>query len=498
MEPARKIVVKGSSKEPQSRLIDEPVLDPSGIPQEGVDLAKETFEQYIEIIEATTQKEQSSSVPTESAKDKEPEGVARDDSSKADSESTETDTKLDLTTLGRGKAQLKKKPTKKKKGSDEEDSSYSPSVDERKKLRIKRKAVQTGVIPRNFRAKNGGASMSEIQSGKSEKHVATSKVHEAEKIQSVEIPKEPEVQSVPEVEVQKQAGDGDDYVEIIGFKAATPPPPPPPPQDQPIPEASESSRSKNKDFSNLFGDLPHATGIYKDDLGLDDDFDVFNNAAVKELQKKVSILEQERAKAEAERDVLKKQIEELTKVNEEIKTAMIKQQEKLKKMKDGVHDNSQLFKTLSAENVEMREKMKNLHEVNQTLNQLLSEINEASSNEMKAMKLEMEAMKADKVVKDEQLSMLYTVLKSHLNIDVHAAFNNIEVKRAEERRIERERELAQEATQRGKGLVVDTEETLGSSSQPEVGGSSSQVDVEMVDAEEDPKGFVLIEKGEGA
>ncbi|MFS8001441.1 hypothetical protein Hanom_Chr13g01190421 [Helianthus anomalus] len=52
--------------------------------------------------------------------------------------------------------------------------------------------------------------------------------------------------------------------------------------------------------------------------------------------------------------------------------------------------------------------------------------------------------------------------------------------------------LSEEATQRRKGLVVDTEETLGSSSQPEAGGSSSQVDVEMVDAEADPKGFILV------
>ncbi|MFS7996829.1 hypothetical protein Hanom_Chr12g01134421 [Helianthus anomalus] len=113
---------------------------------------------------------------------------------------------------------------------------------------------------------------------------------------------------------------------------------------------------------------------------------------------------------------------------------MINQAKKLKKLKDSAHDDSQLFEILSVENVEMREKMKNMHEVNQTLNQLLSEINEASSNEMKAMKLEMEAMNANKVMKDEQLNMLYTVMESQLNIDVHADFNNIEVKRAEERR----------------------------------------------------------------
>ncbi|KAJ0734884.1 hypothetical protein HanPI659440_Chr11g0425491 [Helianthus annuus] len=239
-EPAPKIVVKGSSKEPQHRLVEEQVLDPSSIPQEGIDLTKATFEQFVKITKDITQKEQSSSAPTESVKDKEPKGVARDDSSETDDESTETETKLDLTTLGRGKAQLKKKPTKKKKGSDEEDTTYTPSVEETKKLRIKRKAIQTGVIPRNVRAKKSGATLPKEQAGKSEKHVTTSKVQEAEKIQSVEVPKDTEVQSIPKVKVQKQAVDGDDYVEITRFRAATPPPPPPP-QDQPIPERGESS-----------------------------------------------------------------------------------------------------------------------------------------------------------------------------------------------------------------------------------------------------------------
>ncbi|MFS7946087.1 hypothetical protein Hanom_Chr06g00531911 [Helianthus anomalus] len=61
-----------------------------------------------------------------------------------------------------------------------------------KKLRIKRKAVQSGVIPTNVRAKKGGASMPENQNGKSEKHVATSKVHEAEKVYSIVVPEVPQ------------------------------------------------------------------------------------------------------------------------------------------------------------------------------------------------------------------------------------------------------------------------------------------------------------------
>ncbi|MFS7944795.1 hypothetical protein Hanom_Chr06g00516471 [Helianthus anomalus] len=450
-EPVPKIVVKGPSKEPQQRLVDGTVLDPSSIPQEGVDLAKVTFEQCLQHAGAASQKDQTSSAQGESVKEKEPEGVAREDSSETDSESTETETELDQTTL------RAKKPTKKQKGSDEEDSTYVPP-EKTKKLIAKRKAVQSWVLPRKVRARKCDASLPERQAGKKEKHVDTSKVQEVEKTQSVEVLKALEVQTqnIPEVVVQKQAGDGDDYVEITGFREATPPLPPPPPQDQPIPEAPESSRTKNT-FPDLFGELPHATGVYRDDMGLDDDFDAFNSAAIKALERKLGELEKDKAKAEAERDVLKKQVEELKKENEEIKTVMINQAKKFKKFKDGLRDNSQLFELLTAENDEMNEKIRKLQEVNQTLNQMLSEINEASSNEMKAMKLEMEAMKADKVMKDEQLNMLYTVMESHLNIDVHVAFNNIEVKRAEERRFERERVLAQQVTQRRKGVIVDTE-----------------------------------------
>ncbi|MFS8019182.1 hypothetical protein Hanom_Chr15g01400881 [Helianthus anomalus] len=111
-------------------------------------------------------------------------------------------------------------------------------------------------------------------------------------------------------------------------------------------------------------------------------------------------------------------------------------------------------------------------------------MSEASTNEMNAIKLEMEAMKADKVMKNEQLQMLYAVMESHLKMNVHAAFEEIEVKRAEERRMERERRLAEEATQKNKGITDDTQDVGGSSSQPEVGSSSIQEDIEMVEAEE--------------
>ncbi|MFS7918204.1 hypothetical protein Hanom_Chr03g00198081 [Helianthus anomalus] len=302
-KPTPKIVVKGlvkggvirrrPSKQPQQRLVDEHVLDPSEVLQKGADLLKQSLESYLKRNgEVAAQKDQSTSVPTEIFKETEPEDVARDEFDDADDESTETETELDLATLDRGKAQLKKKPTKKKKGSDEEDTTYTPSVVETKKLRIKRKTVQTGVIPRNVRARKGGASMPESQSGKSEKHVMSSKVHEAEKVQHVEDPKEPHVQNVekPEAEVQKNVFD-DDYVEV---RDATPSPPP---KDQTIPEIGESSHQKKTSLPDMFEGFPNIRGELKDDFVLGDDFDMFHDANFKELKKKVGILEQENVKA---------------------------------------------------------------------------------------------------------------------------------------------------------------------------------------------------------
>ncbi|MFS8023272.1 hypothetical protein Hanom_Chr16g01449561 [Helianthus anomalus] len=385
-------------------------------------------------------------------------------SSEDDSEEMQSESELDPTTIGRGKAQLKKKPLKKKKTSDEEDSPYVP--DQPKKQKKKRKAVQAGVIPRNVRAKKAGVEPSKEKGGKSEKNVQKSKD------QTVETPKESEVKITeePVVVAEKETG-SDDYVEITGFKDT-------PPQDKPRP-----SHPKDSKYDYIFEGLLEATGIYIEDMQ-EEDYDMFNDQAVKELLQKVNKLEKEKTKTELERDILKKQVDRLMKAHDQVREALIEQEETMKKMKDEAHDNSKLFKLLTLEIFSLNVKIKNLEGVNETLNQLLSEMSEASSNEMKAMKLEMEAMKVDKVVKDEQLHMLYYIMENHLKMDVHAAFNEIEVKRAEERRLERERRLAEETTQRNKGVIGDTQEAGGSSSQHDIGGSSSHQDIEMVELHE--------------
>ncbi|XP_021992094.1 troponin T, skeletal muscle-like [Helianthus annuus] len=119
------------SRESQPRLEDELVVNLAYIPQEGIDLTKVTFEQY---TEATVAKDQSASIQAEGVKEKEPEGVVHNDSSDADDESTETELEIDMAKVGYGKVQLKKKPQKKRKGSNEEDSTYMPTAEEKKKL----------------------------------------------------------------------------------------------------------------------------------------------------------------------------------------------------------------------------------------------------------------------------------------------------------------------------------------------------------------------------
>ncbi|XP_022024288.1 aspartic acid-rich protein-like [Helianthus annuus] len=69
-------------------------------------------------------------------------------------------------------------------------------------------------------------------------------------------------------------------------------------------------------------------------------------------------------------------------------------------------------------------------------------------------------------------------------MNIHAAFEEIDVIKANERRMERERRLAEEATQKNKGVVEEVEVVDGSSSQLDAGVSSSQPDVDMIEVVE--------------
>ncbi|KAJ0800211.1 hypothetical protein HanPI659440_Chr03g0100411 [Helianthus annuus] len=84
-----KNVEKGPSEEPQQRLVDETVLEPSVVIEQGIGLLSQSFESYLKRNEeVAAQMNQESSTHAESVIATEPEGEVQDDSSEDDSEAT--------------------------------------------------------------------------------------------------------------------------------------------------------------------------------------------------------------------------------------------------------------------------------------------------------------------------------------------------------------------------------------------------------------------------
>ncbi|KAJ0430723.1 hypothetical protein HanHA300_Chr17g0672281 [Helianthus annuus] len=448
-----KETAKGFSEEPQRRLVDEPVIEPRDVIDQGAGI-KETLENYF--------KKHEEAAPAQAQKTVVQEEKAQRSSTDEDSEETLSESELVTETMGKGKVQLKKRPLKKRKDSDDEDSPYNP--EDSQKNRKKRKAARAGNIPRNVRARKQTAESQKEREGKKKQDtVETSPV--------VEIPKE-----IPSTEIPKETRtSNDDYVEITGVKTAR--------QTSNLHDIPESSQPKADDFSLDFDSFGGATGDFFADMP-EGEGDLFHDQKVKELGEKVKALEKEKAENEAERIKLKKKIDELAKLHEDVMDAVFTKDEKMKEMKEDIKDNAEVISTLTDEIGVLNAKVKDLQNINQTLNQLLNEMSEASSNEMKAMKLEMEAMKADKVMKDKQLEMLTAVIEAHLKVNIHEAFDQVDIIKANERRQERERQLAEEANLRNKGIAEEVEIVSSSQNQLEVGGSSSQPEIEMVDVQD--------------
>ncbi|MFS8034946.1 hypothetical protein Hanom_Chr17g01587171 [Helianthus anomalus] len=439
VETSKIVIKEPAKKKSPPRLVDEPVIDPTELVKQGADLLNMTFDKYIKHIadEAAkaAAKVQSShvekvaetsvkNVEAESVKEKEAEGVAETYSS-----ATESDTKpeFDTSKLGVVKIKLKVKPRKKKTDSDEEDSTYIPTPKEKKKLRRKHKAHPSGFIPRNVRARKGAATMPEIQSA-------------------------PESPIYEKVEKNDEAEKDDDEVEYMGERESTPPPPPPVNPTIHIPDDPQEPSSAKKDNNSR-------------PVSLDDVGDLFNGGKINLLTKRVSILEKAKKKAEVERDELKEKLKKVLSENNELKLAVNDHAERIDELMDDLGEQAKVIDQLTTECAELNVKYESMNEVNKTLHQMIGELHESSSNENKVLRQEIEALRADKVVKDEQLNMLYTMMEHKLGINVQAMYNDLEFQRVKERRVQREKELAGEATQKKKGLVVDHEEILGSSSQ---------------------------------
>ncbi|MFS7978183.1 hypothetical protein Hanom_Chr10g00912581 [Helianthus anomalus] len=96
---------KGSSEELHQRLINETFLEPSAVIEHGADLLKQSFESYMKKNEeAAAQQAQGSSAHVEKITRVELEIEDQGSSSEDDSEETQSESELDPTTLGRGKA----------------------------------------------------------------------------------------------------------------------------------------------------------------------------------------------------------------------------------------------------------------------------------------------------------------------------------------------------------------------------------------------------------
>ncbi|KAM0006872.1 hypothetical protein Hdeb2414_s0002g00061661 [Helianthus debilis subsp. tardiflorus] len=323
---APKVVIKGKvkrgshMKEPAKkksppRLVDETVIPPADVIQEGVDLMKVKLEDFLKKNEEAkvenVAESSAKNVEAESVKEKEAGGVSHTDSSVAESD---TEPEIDTSKIGVGKIRFKVKPQKKKKDSDEEDSTYIPTPQEKKKKVIKKhKAVQTCVIPRNVRARKRSATMPEVQSGKAPEveSIQTPEV-QAQSIPEIEVEsvKAPEVQTIegPEAEKKKPESpeyvriekkvddDDDDEVQFMGERESTPPPPPENPTihiDDDEKKVEGPSSPKKDTSSDSFDVFPKVHGEFSDDLLPGGDYDMFHDGRSKFSQRKLEVLRRE-------------------------------------------------------------------------------------------------------------------------------------------------------------------------------------------------------------
>ncbi|MFS7986854.1 hypothetical protein Hanom_Chr11g01015161 [Helianthus anomalus] len=166
-------------------------------------------------------------------------------------------------------------------------------------------------------------------------------------------------------------------------------------------------------------------------------------------------------------------------------------------LREEVEEQSEVTEGLVDKIMEVRAQYKSMDESHQMLMEVVGNLHTLTANENEVLKKEVEALRADKEIKDEQLNMLYTVIENKLGINVQAVYDEIEIQRVEARMIEKEKRLAEEAAEalkdKKKGLVIDTEEILGSSSQQEHSKPDDELntsnvettssDVEMKEAE---------------
>ncbi|KAM0044463.1 putative transcription factor BREVIS RADIX domain-containing protein [Helianthus debilis subsp. tardiflorus] len=322
-------------------------------------------------------------------------------------DSSETDvTQLAPTTYVSGKFRMKV-PSKKKKNSDDEDATYERSAAETEKLK-KHKAQPTGEIPRRRKVRKTTAD----------------KIPEAERVENVEM----------EVPVQSEC------------RMVTPPTSP---IHESIPEVnvttkkipSPTPQGSSQGFPKVPSNLDGGPTSLDDDVGY---IPFFNGDKVDELAKKVGELEKAKADTDAELKVMKEKRKQVEAANVVLKNEMLAMNDEIEDVKAGNNALNEMIDELLVTNCD------------------LNDANTTMSNANEILQKEIEDLKADKENKSKQIEMLYAVIEDRLGINVHAAYDDVEIRRAEAPRMEKEQ-------QKGKGIAVEeaSEEVLESSSRRE-------------------------------
>ncbi|KAJ0752172.1 hypothetical protein HanPI659440_Chr09g0321291 [Helianthus annuus] len=145
----------------------------------------------------------------------------------------------------------------------------------------------------------------------------------------------------------------------------------------------------------------------------------FNDKKVDELAKKVAELEKAKAESDEELKATKEKLNQVEAENVVLKNEILA-------MLDQIED-------VNAGNNVLNEMIDELL----TMNCDLDDSHATMSNANEIMQKEIADLRADKENKSKQIEMLYIVIVDRLGINVHVAYDDIEILRAEARRMEK-------------------------------------------------------------
>ncbi|KAJ0434151.1 hypothetical protein HanOQP8_Chr17g0665041 [Helianthus annuus] len=174
----------------------------------------------------------------------------------------------------------------------------------------------------------------------------------------------------------------------------------------------------------------------------------FNDDKVDELAKKVAKLEKAKAESDAELKENKEKLKQVEAENVVLKNEILAMNDQIEDVKAGNNALNELIDELL------------------TMNCDLNDSHATMSNANEIMQKEIADLTVGKENKSKKIEMLYAVIEDKLRINVHAAYDDIEIRRAEARRMEKQQQDAAEAAKdKGKGIAIEeaSEDVLESS-----------------------------------